>query len=224
MLWQHRGFEIGDPRIDEERSYSADLVVRGEWGRFAGELAGFYADYSNYIFGQKTGRTCDEEGMCMVGPGEELDELIYLEDDATFYGGEARANVDLFDLLGGHIGVDAQYDIVRGRLDSGNVPRQPPVRYGSGLHFSHDRLSARLGFLRHRKQRRNGEFETETGGYTSWDAHIAIRLLERGDRALDLSVIGSNLTNERGRNSVNIRKDEVPVPGRLVRVALRGSF
>ena len=217
-------FETGDPGIDEERSISADLVVRGNWGRVSGELAGFYLDYSNYIFGQKTGNTCDEMGMCIAGPGEELDELIYLEDDATFYGGEARANVELFELLGGHVGIDAQLDVVRGRLDNGNVPRQPPMRYGTGLHFSHDRLSARVGFLRHRKQRRNADFETETGAYTSWDAQATVRLLEQGERALDLSVIGSNLTNERGRNAVNIRKDEVPVSGRLIRVALRGSF
>ena len=42
--------------------------MRGDWGRVSGELAGFYLDYSNYIFGQKTGNTCDEMGMCIAGP------------------------------------------------------------------------------------------------------------------------------------------------------------
>lgn len=216
-------FETGDPGIDEERfprtwSCAATGVACPE-----SSPASTWTTRTTSS-ARRPATPATRWACCIAGPGEELDELIYLEDDATFYGGEARANVELFELLGGHVGIDAQLDVVRGRLDNGNVPRQPPMRYGTGLHFSHDRLSARVGFLRHRKQRRNADFETETGAYTSWDAQATVRLLEQGERALDLSVIGSNLTNERGRNAVNIRKDEVPVPGRLIRVALRGSF
>ena len=120
-------------------------------------------------------------------PGEELDELIYLEDDATFYGrGGARANVELFELLGGHVGIDACSTSCAAGSTTATCRGSRPCATARGCTFRHDRLSARVGFLRHRKQRRNADFETETGAYTSWDAQVTVRLLSGGARARPL--------------------------------------
>lgn len=217
-------FEIGDPDLDEETSLSADLNLRGNWERLSGELNLFYIDYDDYTYGMLTGNTCDADGNCIPGPGQELDELFYVQDDATFYGGEFRSTVDILETLGGHLGADVQLDVVRGRLDHGNVPRQPPVRYGAGLHFSREGFDARLGFVRHREQKWQAQNETETSGYTNWNAFARYRIYDSAERTLDLGLTATNLLDERGRNSVNIRKDEVVLPGRIVRVALHGSF
>jgi iron complex outermembrane receptor protein len=114
---------------------------------------------------------------------------------------------------------------VRARLDGGeNVPRIPPLRWGGGLYLAGERLRARVGFLRHEAQRRAGDFETETSGYTMVDASTSVRLFEVDERAVSLEVAMDNLNDARGRNHVSFKKQDQRLPGRNVRVGLRGSF
>ena len=153
-----------------------------------------------------------------------LIEVEFLQRDAVFYGGELWIDYELFEWAGIEFGLDAQFDAVRGRLDDGNVPRQPPFRYGAGLHFRGDRFDGRLGFLRHARQKRTGALETSTDAYTLLEATFAVRLISDGERSLELNLSGRNLLDERARNHLNFRKDRFLLPGRSVRVSLRGRF
>ncbi|MCE2390389.1 MAG: TonB-dependent receptor [Proteobacteria bacterium] len=165
----------------------------------------------------------DEEGE----DDHEHDGLIeaeFVQRDTVFYGGELWLDYELFEWAGLHFGVDAQFDAVRGRLDRGNVPRQPPFRYGAGLHFHVERVHGRVGFLRHARQKRTGALETPTDAYTMLDASIALRLISRGERALELHLNGWNLLDKRARNHLNFRKDLFLLPGRSVRISLHGRF
>lgn len=219
-------FEIGDPGLDEERARNVDLTLRGAWRRLDAELGAFYTDYDGYVFGELSGRTCDEAGSCFAGDVEELDELRYVQRDVAFYGGELSGNLELLDLGSGHLGLDFQADFVRARLArGGNLPRIPPLRYGLGLHYGGDRLQARLGFLRTTTQHRSAEGERDTGGSTSVDAYVRYRLLDAGEgRALDLSASGTNLFDDDGRNHVSFKKDDVVMPARNVRLGVHGRF
>ena len=153
-----------------------------------------------------------------------LIEAEFLQRDAVFYGGELWLDYDLFEWAGIEFGLDAQFDAVRGRLDHGNVPRQPPLRYGAGLHFQSERVQGRLGLLHYARQRRTGALETPTSAYTMVDGFVALRLISEGKRSLELRLSGRNLFDERARNHLNFRKDLFVLPGRSIRVSLRGSF
>ncbi len=63
-------FETGDPTLDVERANSLEgtIRVRLDKVRIEGSLWG--AKFNNYIFGELTGRTCDDEGNCVVGDAE----------------------------------------------------------------------------------------------------------------------------------------------------------
>ncbi len=153
-----------------------------------------------------------------------LIEAEFLQQDAVFYGGELWLDYNLFEWAGIEFGLDAQFDAVRGRLDRGNVPRQPPFRYGAGLHFRGERFDGRVGFLRHARQKRTGALETSTDAYTLLEASLAVRLISAGNRLLELDLSGRNLLDERARNHLNFRKDLFLLPGRSIRVLLRGRF
>lgn len=219
-------FEIGDAGLSTERSRGVDLALRLRHPAFRGELSLFYTDFEDYVFGELTGRTCDEAGACLPGPGAELDELLYRQRDATFYGAELSGSIELLDLAGGHLGCDFQADFVRARFQrGGNLPRVPPLRYGAGLHYARGRMRARLGVLRTTTQHRSAAGESDTRGHSFVDALLAFTLASRsGDHGLELIVAADNLLDSEGRNHVSFRKAELILPGRNVRVALHLRF
>ncbi len=217
-------FQVGDPSLDEETSFAADLLLRGTWNRLLFEASLFAYRYDDFVFGRKTGRTCDEMGACIVGPGEELDELLFTQEDATFLGSELLVRFDLGECLGGRIGLDGQLDFVRARLDrTGDVPRIPPLRWGGGVSYRNTRFQARVGFLHHEQQSDVGDFESTTSGFTMVDATATLRVHE-GRTPVDLTLTGKNLLNAKARNAVSFNRDDVVLPGRTLRVGVDLGF
>lgn len=216
-----RTFEIGDPSFDEETSSSADLVLNADWGRVRGELAAYYTHYDDFIYGFLTGVPCDQNGC--PAPAGDLDQLLYVQDEATFYGGEFEGSIDLFDLWVGTVSFDARLDFVRARLDHGNVPRVPPWRWGAGLAFASEKLTSRFGFLHTSAQNRLGSGDTRTAAFAMFRASLGYRLYD-GDRPLDFFVTASNLFDADARNHVALNKDRVLQPGRNIRLGLHGRF
>ena len=219
-------FERGNAELDEETSYTADLSMKGTFGALQLETSLFYNRYDDFVYGQFTGRTCSEDGGCVVGDGEELDEVVYTADDAEFYGVELRGVADLHEFACGTVGADAQMDYVRAKLDDGgNVPRIPPLRWGGGVYFERPNSHSRLGFLRHEKQNKNGDQETDTASFTMLEASTRYRLeLDDGRFPVDLILAADNLLDERARNHVSFLKDDVLMPGRSVRFGIEASF
>jgi iron complex outermembrane receptor protein len=219
-------FQKGEPDADAETSYTIELNGNAHFERVALHGAVFYSYYDGFIFGGLTGLTCDEEGNCILGPGEELKELIYEQRTAHFAGFELSADVPIWRFEGlGLVGLDAQVDYVRGWLSNDhNVPRLPPLRWGSGVYFAGDRVRARFGFLRHERQWFQGENETETADYTMLDASTSVRLVGSEERGVSLDLGIDNINDARARNHVSFKKDDQRLPGRNVRVGLRGSF
>lgn len=219
-------FQLGDPSADEETSYTAELLLRGDFEPVSLEANLFYTYYEGFLFGRLTGNTRDEDGTQFLDDSGELRELVYTQEDAHFYGFELAGEATLLELAAGSVGLDAQMDFVRARLDAGpNVPRIPPLRFGAGIFFAGDGLRARVGFLRFEAQNRAGDFETETSGYTFLDASLAVRLLgDVGRPSVELVVAGDNLTDARARSAVSFKKEDQRLPGRALRLGLRGYF
>lgn len=220
-------FEIGDVSLDEETSYTGEIRFSSEGDRYRAEAAAFVTYYEDYIFGQLTGATVDEDGLPSMDP-DALDELMYLSRNALFAGFEAKARVDLLYAFEGAFGIDGQMDYVRAKFSSGlerDVPRITPMRWGSGLFFERDCFRTRVGFLRTEAQSKVFTDETPTGSFTFLNASANLRLTPFGEAVpIELSVVGENLTDERARNHVSFNAQDLLLRGRNVRVGVRVSF
>jgi len=218
-------WETGDASLEQERANAAELSLRWRGGRVHADGSVWISDFSNYIYGELTGRSCSEEGVCVEGVDGELAELRYVQRAARFHGGEGHAEIELLRHARGDLHLDLSGDFVRARLDggAGNVPRIPPWRIGGGLSWMSERIDASI-FLRYSgRQHRTGAGETPTAGFTNLDAQFAWRpMLSRP--AIELALVGRNLTNSTQRNAVALNKDEVILPGRDLRLVLRATL
>ncbi len=214
-------FELGDPDLDEERSLTADLSVRGEVGRVSGQVNVYYTDYKNFTFGRLTGASRDEDGARFgdIDLGE-LRELVYTQDSATFLGSELEMSIALLEIGDASWSLELQGDFVRARLSSGNVPRIPPRRLTAALRYDSPGLSGRISFANVSSQKDLADFEERTSGYHSLDASLRMRIAGTQERPVDLTVTLRNLLDARARNHVSFKKEDVELPGRSLRVGL----
>lgn len=228
-------FEIGDPELDMETAYAGDLRIALENARGRLELSSFVTRYDDFIFAALTGNEVDEDGNPAAPGDDALDELIYRNRDAVFYGTEISGSLDLVELpfFGGDhamLGIDGRFDFVRARFASDanttsrDVPRITPIRWGSSLFLENEAFEGRVGFVRTEPQSRNGEFETPTKSYTYLNASLAYRVEPKEGVPIELTVVARNLLDVRGRNAVAFNKDEVLLPGRAIRFGLRTRF
>jgi iron complex outermembrane receptor protein len=212
-------FEIGDPNLREEQNLGVDVSLRRTSGRVTGELNLFGYSYDDYIYEEDTGAT--EPPMDPDG----LPVFAYAQADAEFYGAEATALIELLHTDGHDFDLEVGADFVRAELADTNepLPRIPPARGRLGLHYRGARWHASAGVTHHDDQDRNAPSETQTEGYTMVDASVGYRLVTKG-LVHDLTLRGSNLTDEEARNHPSRLKDLVPLPGVDVAVIYRLIF
>ncbi|MCZ8315569.1 TonB-dependent receptor [Phreatobacter sp.] len=215
-------FEIGDPNLTKERAQTIELGLRRSQGSWRAEATAFYTRYNGFIYKRQTGLTCDDDfATCGSGGGTELRQVVFTQQDATFYGAELRGQVDVAEIAGGTFGVEGQYDFVRARFADGtNVPRIPPHRLGGGLFWRDANWFARVTLLHAFAQNQTAAEETPTPGYNLLNAEISYRMNLKpgsGAQSLTFGLVGTNLLDADIRNHVSFKKDEVLMPGRGVR-------
>lgn len=218
-------FETGNPEFDEERANSLEATLRYDAGKAGFEAAVWRSEFTDYIFGNLTGRTCDDEGICVDDDSGELSELIYEQRDATYWGAEAKATVNLFEGADGKLQGTALADYVRATLDGGGeVPRISPYHVGLGLDWDSPKVGG--GFLVKYTGARDDHLataETPTAGFVSLDAQALWRPFEKSPD-IEIALVGRNLTDRLQRNAVSLNKDEVIMPGREVRLMVRAML
>jgi iron complex outermembrane recepter protein len=209
-----RSFEVGDPDLERERSLGLDLSVKKRRGRVAGEVSVFANRFDGFIFEERTGDI--EDG---------LDVVRFVQQDADFVGAEATVTVDVLHREPEHLDVELMADTVRAeRRDTGEpLPRITPARVGAALHYRGERWSGRVEVRRTAAQDRVEALERPTDGFTFLNASVGYRFFA-GRTVVDVLLRGTNLTDAEGRNHVSFLKDEVPLPGRDVRLGLRVAF
>lgn len=206
--------EIGDPDMDEEVSLNADLSLNWQGERSYAELTLFYNTFNDYIFLLNTGTEVDETPV-----------YVYEQDDADFYGVELEASIDLVSLAGGDVALGVFGDMITGEFDAaGDVPRLPPMRIGSELSWRSDALGAYVRVLNADDQEDPGNFETETDGYTRWDAGIDYNVQFAGDTQLLAFVKWKNITDEEIRLSTSFLRNYAPQPGESIEAGVRLMF
>ncbi len=223
-------FEIGNPDLNKEKAATVEIGLRRAQGPLRFEAATYYTKYKGFIYKNFTGNTCGHDFEdCIAGDGEELDQIVYSQRDATFKGVEVASQFDLIPVAGGIFGIEGQYDIVDARFSDGSyVPRIPPQRLGGGVFWRHDNWFARVNLLHAYAQNKVAENETPTGGYDLLNAEISYRqqlkASDFGAKEVIWGVAGRNLLNDDIRNHVAFRKDEILQPGRNFKLFAKVRF
>ena len=221
-------FEIGNPTLQLERSRTVEASIRKADGPLRLDATGFYTRYTGFIFRNYTGLLCDDD-FASCGSGTENRQIVYQQQNATFYGAEIIGQYDLVPVGNGFFGVEGQFDFVRAKLDDGtNVPRIPPYRVGGGVFVRADGWFARVNLLHAFDHTDIAAFETTTPGYDDLRAEVsytqALDPRVYGATQVTLGVQARNLLDDDIRNSASFKKDEILLPGRNVRLFLTARF
>lgn len=222
-------FEIGDPDLKIERAQTVELSLKKADGpvRFEGSV--YHTKYSGFIYKRLTGLECGHTFSSCGDDHNEFRQIVYSQQGATFTGAEFIGQFDLAQLAGGAVGVEGRYDFVRAKFDDGTwVPRLPQQRLGGGVYYRSNALFARV-LLTHAFARNDvAEYETRTPGYNNLKAELNYRVAlpsnAVGAKEAVFGIVADNLLNDRMRNSVSFKKDEVLLPGRSVRAHVTVAF
>ncbi|MEQ8433885.1 MAG: TonB-dependent receptor [Oceanicaulis sp.] len=207
-----RSFEVGNLNLDKETAWSVEGRARYEIDRLFAELDVFYADYDGFIGLFPTG--AEEDGF---------DVFEYRQEDARLYGFELYGESEIAEIAGVQLIAEAGLDYVRAETDAaGNLPRIPPLSANLALIAERGIWSARAETRLVAEQDHTADFETATGGYALLNADLVVTPFNARDVSLILGV--RNITDEEARVHSSFLKDQIPLPGRNIRVAIRAAF
>jgi iron complex outermembrane receptor protein len=239
-----QSFEVGDTNLDEEVGVALDLSLRKRTGRLTGQISLFHDRFQDYVLEELTGRVVTEEGeefdpILTPDPEHVLPEYRYRQADADFRGAEAGILIDLFENDAHHLDLELTGDTVRAdlRRDDVPLPRIPATRYGLGFHYRGNRWYGSASVQHTEDQDRLAPSETlsspllqgleqiggPTDSYTMLDALAGYRFVQ-GGWMHDLSLRGTNLTDEEGRLHTSRLKNVAPLPGIDIGILYRLVF
>ncbi|MCF2828191.1 MULTISPECIES: TonB-dependent receptor [unclassified Pseudoalteromonas] len=223
---EHGHFELDEQGIALEKSHNIDITLRKTQGDIGFIFNAFYNQVDNYYYQIETGLYAesgdshDHNHEHEHDHASELPIYLFKTDDVVLHGFEAQVAWQLSDELK----VDVFSDFVRARLEEGgDLPRTPPLRFGSQLSYQTDNLSAHIHITRYQEQDRIAPEETATDGYTLVDASISYDLSVL-NQDLSIYLRGSNLTDTEARVHSSFLKDIGPRPGRSFALGIRGYF
>ncbi|HEY0648828.1 TonB-dependent receptor [Phenylobacterium sp.] len=207
-------FEIGDPTLGKEVSYSADASLHYERGPLTLDAHAFYADYDNFIDLVPNGEVDAESGFPV---------FTFVQSEAKFYGGELEASVETWRDGDKSFHLEASADYVRGKTDFGPAVRIPPWSVtGRGV-YEGGWWTGTVEVHHVAEQDRVATFELPTSGYTMLNASLVLRPVQ--DRPeFKVFLDGRNLTNIEAREHASFLKDVAPLPGRTFRLGVGYRF
>ena len=207
---------IGNPDLDPEYSYNADLGFKLNYRRLRGSCSAFYSRLEDYIELANTGR--DFAGM-------EAREYLNV-DDAELYGGEGSLEFDLLKelLLFGNLA----YVIGRDRKSHDRLNTIPPLNGMLGARW-HDQLGSGLQYWFelsgnfYDRQDHPAVGEKETPGYALFNLRSGIKFDYAAFKDIALTLNVENLFDKEYRNHLNA-EDFYNDPGLNVITTLKFSF
>ena len=207
-------YEIGDPDLRNEIGYSLDAAAILSQGPVTGQVAGFVNSFDDFIYLAPADSTL--EGLTVATFGQT---------DARFYGFEVSLLVSILHRPGNHLGLTASSDYVHAEETGSGMPLPliPPLRWSAGALWEYGQWRATLDLRRTEKQTRVAEYETPTPGYTMLNASVSYAFIT-GAVGHEITLRGTNLTNEEARNHISLLKDVAPLPGVDVRLTYRLLF
>jgi len=207
-------FEVGDPTLDKEVSYSLDTTAHYSNATWSLDLHGFYADYDNFIDLIPTGATDADSGFPIFN---------FVQGGAKFYGTEAEVGYTPWRSGEKSFRLEAAGDYVHGSTDAGPAVRIPPWSLtGRGV-YEGGWWNGTVEVRTVGKQDRVANFELPTDGYTMLNASLVVRPFPN-EPDLKVFLDGRNLTNVEAREHASFLKDVAPLPGRSFRMGVGYRF
>ena len=207
-------FEIGDADLDEETSIGIEGTLQIGNDRISAVINGFYTSYDDFIFETETGEI--EDGLPV---------FQFVATDASFRGFEAQVEAELFGFGAFDVRGDAALDFVRATTDAtgnDNLPRIPPLSGLFGIEANSPRADLRAEIEYAAEQDDTADFELPTESYTLINAFVTVRPFP--DKGLSIQFAAKNLSDQDARLHTSFLKDVAPLPGRNLRVSLKGTF
>lgn len=201
---------ISDASLSKaERANNVDLGLRGQWTDISYQLNLFYNRVDDFAYLRNLG--VEFSGF---------DAYQYTQQDAKIHGAEGSIT---WRFAPDHQ-ISVLADTVRARLaDGSNLPRIPAYRVGAEYQFSADDWTAQLGMTHHGKQDKVGDNETETPGYTLFEANLNYHFHWQ---QLDMMAFAKaqNVTNQLAFVHSSFIKEDAPLPGRNLTLGVRVTF
>ena len=207
---------IGDPDLDPEYSYNADLGFKLNYQRLRGSCNGFYSRIEDYIELVNTGREF---------AGMEAHEYVNV-DDAELYGADGSLEFDLLTEL--TLFGNLAYVVGRDRKSHDRLNRIPPLNGILGARW-HDQLANGLHYWFEfsgnffDRQDHPAKGEKETAGYSVFNLRSGVKFDYSAFRDITLTLNIENLFDKKYRNHLNV-KDFYNEPGLNIITALKFSF
>lgn len=206
-----RGFEIGDPNLEEETAWSVEATAHYTGERLSADLHLFTARYDGFIDLRPTG--AEEDGLAVYE---------YVQTKADFRGFEVETSYKAWRKADQSLTLEASGDFVRGATDLGPPARIPSYSVTGRAIYDARFWTARVEARHVGEQDRVAEGELPTDAYTTLNASLAWK--PKGDGSLRLFLDGRNLTDEEVREHASFLKDIAPSAGRSLRAGVAYRF
>jgi iron complex outermembrane receptor protein len=206
-----RGFEIGDPNLEEETAWSVEATAHYTGERLSADLHLFTARYDGFIDLRPTG--AEEDGLAVYQ---------YIQTKADFRGFEVETSYKAWRRDDQSLTLEASGDFVRGATDLGPPARIPSYSVSGRAIYDARFWTARVEARHVGEQDRVAEGELPTDAYTVLNASVAWK--PKGDGQLRVFLDGRNLTDEEIREHASFLKDIAPSAGRSVRAGVAWRF
>lgn len=218
-------FEVGDATLGKESGLNLEGTARWsyETGSFGINL--FVTEFSDFTF--LTPGQAVVDGI-LTDEGDGLPVFLFVQDDASFIGGEIYGELFVDD---GPLGADWEFggslDFVEADLDSGgNVPFVPPVTFNgdASAEWGPWELGAAITIAGDQDDPGAGALPTD--GYTTLDLRGEVDLSDFGFGAdgTEAFIEARNVTDEEVRFATSVLKDLAPAPGQNIRIGVRVAF
>ena len=210
--------------IKQEKSTNLDLSFRRFIGDFGYSVNFFYNDIENFYYQQNTGLVFDDEhGLEPVEEGHEGDLAVYqfVSKDAELYGIEFDAHYQ----INPSAMIKVFGDSTTAKLSDGNdnLPRIPANKLGSEFQYTLSDWQFSLTGTHYFEQNDIAAYETNTDGYTLFDASANYQL-DLGPVDTQVYINVENITDELGFVHSSFIKEKAPLPGRNFSIGIRGYF
>ncbi len=197
--------------IEEEVANNIDVTLRKFSGNWGYTFTAFYNQVDDYLFQADSGFLFEDD--------EDLPIQNFRQEDADLFGFEAQVSYQINEIFS----FTAFSDFIRADVDSGDLPRIPPLRIGGELAFVYQGWDGDIGVTWYDDQDRVAEFETETDGYTLLEAGLNYTW-ETQSTDWIFFARGTNLTDEEARVHTSFLVDLAPLPGRGFTMGVRAQF
>ena len=222
-------YDIGDPDLDTEIGYGADLFIRSAGDSLSVELTGFFNYIDGFIYYAPTGETVRvfREGV----PPRTTPVFEARGEDAMFMGAESRVQWEVVDNW--FVDATASYTRATRIADDDPLPFIPPLSGQLELQYDTERffgsLGADLGAAQNRVPRpiqigdETEEVQRPTPGYALAHAMVGYRHpTEMLDHTLMLRA--ENVADSVWRDHSSQLNQVAPQPGRNIQLTYRADF